>query len=252
VAAGHRAIVPDLPLGAHEIAMRHDADLTIDGVARLIDKFLKALDLTNVTVVANDTAGAITQVLVTRYPSRVGRIVFTSCDAYDNFLPPLFRPLQWLAHVPAVLTMLLQPLRFRAPRRLPLAFGWLAKRPIEPHYEDGYVAGFFADSKIRRDVFKVLRDISTRYTLEAAKKLHSFRGPVLVAWSAEDRFFPESDGRRLAAEFPDGRFSLIEDSYTFASEDNPDELVRQIVRFLSESNGTGKHSDQSSEAGRAA
>jgi pimeloyl-ACP methyl ester carboxylesterase len=250
VAAGHRAIVPDLPLGGHELPMRDDADLTIDGVARLIAEFLAALELTNVTLVANDTGGAITQVLVTRYPDRIGRIVFTSCDAYDNFLPPLFRPLQWLAHVPPILTALLQPLRLRAARRLPLAFGWLAKRPIESHYEDGYVAGFFADSKIRRDVFKVLRDISTRYTLEAARKFHSFHGPVLVAWAAEDRFFPESDGRRLAAEFPGGRFLSIEDSYTFVSEDNPDELVRQLVRFLGESAGEG--AGRNPETGRAA
>lgn len=250
VAAGRRAIAPDLPLGGHEIPMRHDADLTIDGVARLIAEFLAALELTNVTLVANDTGGAITQVLVTRYPDRIARIVFTSCDAYDNFLPPLFRPLQWLAYVPPILTALLQPLRLRAARRLPLAFGWLAKRPIDSHYEDGYVAGFFTDRRIRRDVFKVLRDISTRYTLEAAKEFHAFHGPVLVAWAAEDRFFPESDGKRLAAEFPDGRFLSIEDSYTFVSEDNPDELVRQIVRFLSE--GTGKGSGRSSETGRAA
>ena len=234
VAAGRRVIVPDLPLGGHEVPMRPDADLTVDGVARLIDEFLAKLDLRDVTLVANDTAGAITQVLVSRIPDRVGRIVFTSCDAYHNFLPPLFRPLQWMAHVPAVLTALLQPLRLRPLRRIPMAFGWVAKRPIEALYEDGYLKGFFSKGEIRRDFYKFVRDISTRYTLEAAKKLHTFRGPVLVAWAAEDKLFPVEDGRRLASEFPDARFVEIEDSYAFISEDNPDELLTQMLRFFTE------------------
>ncbi|MPY85353.1 MAG: alpha/beta fold hydrolase, partial [Actinophytocola sp.] len=52
--AGFRCVVPDWPLGAHEIPAP-DADLTPPGVAALIDRFLAALELTDVTVVANDT-----------------------------------------------------------------------------------------------------------------------------------------------------------------------------------------------------
>src|SRR3954453_3631883 len=44
VAAGHRCIAPDWPLGSHEVAMRPDADLSPPGVARLIAEFLEALD----------------------------------------------------------------------------------------------------------------------------------------------------------------------------------------------------------------
>jgi pimeloyl-ACP methyl ester carboxylesterase len=234
VSTGHRCIVPDLPLGAHEIPMRADADLTIDGLARLIDEFLAKLDLDGATLVANDTGGAITQVLMTEYPGRVGRVVLTSCDAYDNFLPWMFRPLQWLAWVPLLLTAVLQPLRLRAMRRLPFALGWLAKHPIDAHYEEGYVAQIFAQREIRRDVYKVLRDISTHYTLKAASKLGDFKNSVLIVWAAEDRFFPPSDGKRLAAALPNARFVEVEDTYTFISEDNPDELVRILVRFLSE------------------
>jgi pimeloyl-ACP methyl ester carboxylesterase len=232
LARTHRCITPDLPLGSHEIACAPDTDLSIAGVARLVAEFLAALDLRAVTLVANDTGGAIAQVVVTEHPERVGRLVLTSCDAFDNFLPPIFRPLQLLAHVPPLLTAVVQPLRLRALRRLPIAFGWLAKRPIEPAIEDGYLRPFFSDAAVRRDCVKVLRSVSPRYTLAAAEKFGTFTRPVLVAWAAEDRLFPVAFGRRLAAAFPHGRFEAIPDCYTFVSEDQPERLTDLIASFL--------------------
>jgi len=232
LADGYRCIVPDLPLGSHEIPLPADADLSVPGLARLIADFLAALDLEDVVLVANDTGGALAQVTVTEYPERIGALVLTSCDAYENFLPPLFRPLQLLARTPRLLTLLLQPLRLRPLQRLPLAYGWLAKRPIEPAVADGYVRPFFTDPGVRRDCIKVLRGIDAAYTLRAAEKLAAFDRPVLLAWAAEDRFFPPAHARRLAAACPDATVELIGDCYTFVSEDRPEALARVVRGFL--------------------
>ena len=70
------------------------------GLARLIADFIEALGLDGVTLVANDTGGALCQLVVTRHPERIGRLVLTPCDAYENFLPPAFRYLQPLARIP--------------------------------------------------------------------------------------------------------------------------------------------------------
>lgn len=232
LASRFRCITPDLPLGSHETPMRPDADVSVPGVVRLIADFLAALDLEDVTLVANDTGGALSQMVVTEYPDRIARLVLTPCDAYDNFLPPLFRPLQMLARVPALLYAATQPLRVHALRRLPFAFGWLAKRPIEREYMDGYLGPFFRDRGVRRDCVNVLRTISTRYTQRAAERFGSFRRPVLIAWASEDRLFPVGDARRLAAAFPNATLELIGDSYTFVSEDRPDALAPLIARFV--------------------
>ena len=251
IARTHRCITPDLPLGSHEAACSPDADLSIAGVARLVAEFLAALDLRGATLVANDTGGAIAQVVVTEHPERVGRLVLTSCDAFDNFLPPIFRPLQLLAHVPPLLTAVVQPLRFRPLRRLPMAFGWLTKRPIEPAaIEDGYLRPFFSDAAVRRDCAKVLRSISPSYTLRAAEKFGTFTRPVLVAWAADDRLFPVAYGRRLAAAFPHGRFEAIPDCYTFVSEDQPERLADLVARFLDTSLG-GNAADREPGPGAA-
>src|SRR5262245_4331899 len=73
--AGHRCIVPDLPLGSHRSPMKSDAELSPPGVARLVSDFLEALDLKGVTLVGNDTGGAICQLVAAHHPERIGRLV---------------------------------------------------------------------------------------------------------------------------------------------------------------------------------
>src|SRR5207237_7039547 len=54
-----RCLAPELPLGAHSHPMHADADLSPLGVAHLVADFLEALDLHEVTLIGNDTGGAI-------------------------------------------------------------------------------------------------------------------------------------------------------------------------------------------------
>jgi pimeloyl-ACP methyl ester carboxylesterase len=230
---GFRCIVPDLPLGAHRIPAAPGADLTPPGLARLVSDFLEALDLRDVTLVGNDTGGVIAQLVATRHPERLARLVLTPCDAFDNFLPRIFKPLTLGAKVPALLTAAVQPLRLRPVRRLPIAFGWLTKRPIEPRdVEDDWIKAFFADAAIRRDVVRLLRGVDKRITQQAAKDLERFDKPVLLAWATEDKVFPFAHAERFAAALPDARIERIEDSYAFVSEDQPQRTAQAITDFI--------------------
>ena len=71
-----------------------DADLSPRGVAALVAEFLEALDLDDVTLVGNDTGGAHhASSLAPDHGERIGRLVLTSCDAFEDFPPKLFGPL---------------------------------------------------------------------------------------------------------------------------------------------------------------
>lgn len=232
---GLRVVRPDLPLGAHTHAMRPDADLSPRGIARLIDELVTTLALSDVTLVGNDTGGAICQLVAAERPAWLGRLVLTPCDCYENFLPPLFRPLQVMARrAPWALTAALQPLRLRTPRRLPVAFGWLAKRRIPRELEDAWLHGFFHDAAIRRDLYKTLVAIDKADTLAAAERLRSFDRPVLLAWAPDDRFFTWKYAERLAADIPGARIERIEDSYTFTALDQPARTAELIAGFVRE------------------
>ncbi|HST56658.1 MAG TPA: alpha/beta hydrolase [Solirubrobacteraceae bacterium] len=229
-----RCIVPDLPLGAHTHALRVDADRSPRGVAHLLADFLEQLGLERVTLVANDTGGAIAQLLVTERPERIGRLVLTPCDAYENFLPPVFRPLQWLARVPGALTFVVQGMRLAPLRRSPLGFGLLTKRPIPDEITGAWAGAFLGDAGVRRDAIGLLRGIDKRDTLAAAEKLKTFECPTLLAWAAEDRFFKLRFAERLARDIPNARLEPIADSGTFVSEDQPERLAELIAQFARE------------------
>lgn len=226
-----RCIVPDLPLGSHPEPMKPDADLSPPGLARIVAGFMEALDLKDVTLVANDTGGAISQITAAHHPERIGRLLLTNCDAFENFLPPAFRPMQWAARVPGGLTAMMAGMRFEALRRLPNAYGRLIKRDFSDAPTREWVDPYLTNREIRRDTIKVLKGIDPKYTFEAAERLREFDHPALLAWAVEDRFFKLSFAERLASTIRGARLEKIEDSYTFVSEDQPERLAELIGEF---------------------
>jgi len=234
LAPDFRCIALDLPLGSHRRPMPEGADLSGPGLAGLIADAIEALGLEDVTLVGNDTGGALCQMVVTRRPERIGRLVLTSCDYRDNFPPPMFSYFKPAASTSLTFSLLLAPMRLRAPRHLPFAFGWLVKRPIDRDAEDSYVLGALTDKGVARDVRSVARSLDKRDSNEAADKLGSFTKPALIAWSREDRFFKPEHAERLAKDLPSARLEWIEDARTFSSEDQPGRLAELIAEFVRE------------------
>jgi pimeloyl-ACP methyl ester carboxylesterase len=230
-AAGFRCLAPDLPLGSHELPMHPGADLSPTGNADVIADFLDALDLRDVTLVANDTGGALTQILLSRRPDRVGRVVLTPSDCFEYFFPPIFKALPPLARIPGSMAVLGQLLRIRALYPLPILFGWVVKRPLPDAVAQAYLSPLRKSAGVRRDLRKLLREVHPRHTLAAAEALRTFDRPVLLAWAPEDKLFPIRLAHRLAALLPDAKLVEVPDSYTFLSEDQPAVLARHVVEF---------------------
>jgi pimeloyl-ACP methyl ester carboxylesterase len=224
-----RCVVPDLPLGSHRVPLNAEADLSPHGLAALIAGFLDALDLRDVTLVGNDTGGALCQFVVVRHPERIGRLVLTDCDAFEDFPPKAFKTLVIAAKVPGALRAGLLPMRARAPRRLPISYGWLTKRPVPDEVMDGWVLPALDDDLVMRDARKALSALDPALLLDNAARLREFDRPVLIAWAPEDKFFKLEQGRRLAAMFPDARLEEIPDAYTFVSWDQPDRVAALIA-----------------------
>ncbi|MFC9688093.1 alpha/beta fold hydrolase [Kribbella sp. NPDC056951] len=232
-AAGFRCIAPDWPLGAHKTPMSADADLTPPGVARLIAEFLEALELTDVTIVANDTGGALTQILMVNHPERIGRVVLTPCDAFEEFFPKPFDRMPNLARIPGAIWLASYLLQLPAVQQQPNAFGWLAKRGIPADILKSYVQPMRDSAEIRRDATRFIGAVDNKYTLAAATKLADFTKPVLLVRAADDRIFKPHLFDRLAATLPNATIVTVEDSWSFIPEDQPHELSRRIVEFAS-------------------
>ena len=239
LSADHRCLAPTLPLGAHRHAMRAGADLSLPGVARLVAEFLDRLDLRDVTLVGNDTGGALVQLLMAGGPlaadgaARVGRVVLASCDAFDNFPPGLTGKTLVLAGrlPPWLFGVFMNQMRLRAVRRLPIAFGWLTRRGDAATAR--WMRPVMTQGGIRRDAVKTLRSAGAdpRLLVTAAESLPGFTRPVLVVWASEDRVMPPEHGRRLAGLLPDARLAEIADSYTLIPLDQPARLAQAVREF---------------------
>lgn len=233
LAADHRCVAPTLPLGAHRHAMHADADLSLPGVARLVAEFLDRLDLHDVTLVGNDTGGALVQLLMCDGATRVGRAVLVSCDAFDNFPPGLTgRTLVLAGKLPPwMFGLFMQQMRLRPLRRLPIAFGWLTLRGDAATAR--WTKPVMRQPEIRRDAVRTLRAVAadTGLLLAAAERLPAFKHPALVVWASGDRVMPPEHGRRLAQLLPHGRLVEMADSYTLIPLDQPTGLAQLIREF---------------------
>ena len=224
---GRRCLVPTLPLGSHTEPVADRSLLTPFGVADLIADEIARLGLTDLTVVANDTGGALLQLLLTRRPEGIAKVVFTPCDALDVFPPAIFKPLFLAGRSPYALAAGIAPLRLPPLRRLPIAFGWLSKRASDETLAR-WSAPALGNFEIVRDVSHFMRACSASLLLDAAPKLAAFEGEVAFCWPAGDRCFNVELGRRLAAQFRDAHFVEITDSYSFVPIDRPDALAPLI------------------------
>jgi pimeloyl-ACP methyl ester carboxylesterase len=230
LADGHRCIAPDWPLGAQQSAMKPDADLSPHGIADLIASFLEKLDLDDVTIVGNDSGGAMSQVLAARHPQRIGRLVLTNCDTHENFPPGIFKYILPLARIPGVVPAMAAPLRIGSFARI--AYKPFSKKPIPPDLIESWVAPSLTDRAVRHDLRKLMTGMHRRYTLEAAERLRGSDLPLLLSWAPGDRYFPMKYAERLASEVPGARIVQIPDSRTFVPIDQPRRLADEIAGFV--------------------
>lgn len=226
-----RCLVPELPFGAHPAAMRPGADLTPAGLGRLVADFLDALDLSDVTLVGNDSGAAIAQVVAARHAGRLGGLVLATGDAFDNFPPKPFRPLIAAART-GTLTPLLAMLKARPARSLPTAYGWLTHGDLPHDLIDQWIAAYFADKNVRRDLRRLTAALGDdEFMNQIAAELAAFTKPALLAWAADDKFFPVQHARQLAAILPSARVELIPDSRTWIMRDQPERTAHLIAEL---------------------
>jgi pimeloyl-ACP methyl ester carboxylesterase len=227
-AEGIRSYAPTLPLGAHRSPMNADADLSPRGLAQLLRDFISALGLNGVTIVGNDTGGAICQVILGGDASRVRAAVLTNCDAFGTFPPPAFAPLFWALRHPGLVASLAPALRSRKVRHGPLAFGPLSSGPLDPDLTGSWMQPL-ASKAIRRDVAKFARHVHPRVLLEAARQFSQFPGPVRILWGEADPFFRTRLGQQLSEAFPHASLTTVPAGRTFLPLDHPDDVASEIT-----------------------
>jgi pimeloyl-ACP methyl ester carboxylesterase len=232
-AEGIRSYAPTLPLGAHERPMNADADLSPQGIAGLAGDFIAALGLDNVTIVGNDTGGAICQLMLAGDTSRIGAAVLTDCDAFGAFPPRALAPLFFAGRHPGIVACLLPGLRSATVRTGRLGFGPLTSAPLDAELTRGWIEPL-AGKAIRRDLAKFARGVRPGVLLDAASRFSQFTGPVRILWGDDDAYFASALGRQLSEAFPHSSLATVPGGRTFLPLDHPDVVADEIIAAISD------------------
>jgi pimeloyl-ACP methyl ester carboxylesterase len=233
VAGMRRCIAPDLPAhGASPVPEENDdrlVDLSLNGLAAMLDELCERLGLTQVDVVANDTGGAVAQVFAARYPHRIRTLTLTNCDVHDNFPPELFKPFVELAAAgefgPMVVAMAADDAVVRSEAGLGMGYAQPADLPEE--LVASYLAPFVADQG--KGLERLLTASSAADLMAVEPLLADLRAPTQVAWGTADPFFETSWADRLAEMIPGvERVVFVPDAMLFW----PDERAADLIPLL--------------------
>ncbi len=227
-----RVLAPTLPLGSHTRPMAEGADLSMRGQVHLLADFLDALDLSDVTLVVSDWGGPLFLTAEGR-DQRIGRLVVTPSEAFDNFPPGLPGRTAALAGATDLgLHLGLRMLRAGWVRRSPLMLGWMAKRSLPADVIHSWTAPGLSDRRIRRDLRAYTDHMWSKADLIAATEaLEHFDRPARVLWTPENKVMPLEHGRRLA-DLLDAPLIQVDDAYVLLSEDQPALLADHVLSAI--------------------
>ena len=228
-----RSFAPDLPLGSHRVPVGPDADQSPRGVARQVISFVEALDLHDVTLVGNDTGGAICQYLLDTDASRIGRLVLTNCDAFEQFPPPSLRRFIELVTRPAALAGAAQAMRATRFRHGRFGFGPFANS-FDADMTAAWVEPARTDERVRDDLVRFARAIDPDDLVAVGGRLKAFAGPVRLVWGTADPYFTLDLARRIQAAFTDATIVEVDGARTFVPLDAPDVVADEIVSLTQE------------------
>lgn len=226
-----RCIAPDfLGMGFTQVAEGQGVGPD-DQVAMLI-AFLDQLNIDHVDVVANDSGGAVAQLLLVRHPQRVRTLLLTNCDTEIESPPPAMLPVIELAKQGTYVDQWLAPWH-ADPRkaRSPEGIGGMCYANPE-HPTDDAIDIYFGPllSTHRRtqlaNSYAIALERNPLAGVEA--ELRRSRTPARVVWGKSDTIFSAENAEYLHRTLGASQgIRWLDDSKLFWPEERPDVIVEE-------------------------
>ena len=231
----YRCITIDLPLGAHRWPLNEGADRSATSLARLLLDCLELVGVEDATVVANDTAGGLLLLsLATDHPAlaRLGRLVLTNCENYDQFPPDKLRLAAAMCRtIPrfAQAGLRLQVGSSAGRRR---AISTVTARGLDEQRTEAFFGPLRHNKKVAEDLVAAQGGCRPQLLIDAAEAIPRFDRPVLLIWGDSCGFFPMAGAERLAADFPNARLIAVPGAKTWVPVDDPATVADAIAEFV--------------------
>ena len=178
---------------------RAGADRSATSLARLLLDCLDLLQVDDATVVANDTAGGLLLLsLASGHPAlgRVGRLVLTNCDCYDQFPPDSLKKASAAARAVPWLARAALRLQARSPVMQRRALSTVTASGLDSSRMESFFEPIRRDKRVADDLVAALAGFRPQLLIDAAAAIPRFDRPVLLIWGESCRLLP--DDRRAA------------------------------------------------------
>ena len=185
-----RCIALDLPLHG-QTPVHRGQDLSLTGLAKVVEDFCAALDLTGVDLVANDTGGAVAQIVAAHQPERLATFTLTNCETQGNVPPLAFKPTVWLARAglfaPLFGPRLLRNLPATRKRAYGMGYQDIGKLPLP--VVRSYLEPLVGTKDLARQYQRWIASLRNRDLAAVEPALRRLAVPTLIAWGTSDIFF---------------------------------------------------------------
>jgi pimeloyl-ACP methyl ester carboxylesterase len=231
----YRCITVDLPLGAHPWPLPTGADRSAISLARLELDCLELLDLADATVVVNDTAGGLALLsLASGHPAlgRVGRLVLTNCESYDQFPPDELRKAAAICRRFPRLARAAFRLQIRSQAGRRRGIATVTAKGLDGERAESFYGPARRDRRVAGDMVAAMAGFRPELLNDAAAAIPGFGRPVLLIWGEECRFFPMAHARRLVSDFPHATLIPVPGAKTWVPVDDPAAVADAIAGFV--------------------
>ncbi|MBC8025374.1 MAG: alpha/beta hydrolase [Steroidobacteraceae bacterium] len=229
-----RCIAPDLlGLGFTEVAPGQSVAPAAQ--VEMLIELLDRLKIDAVDLVANDSGGAVAQLLLVAHPERVRTLLLTNCDAEPDSPPPALKPVLDMARAGTFAEKMLAPWAVdKALARSPTGLGGLTytyPERLADETIDHYLKPLIApDRQALTNAYAVALDPNPLAGIEAALK--KSRTPARIVWGTGDAIFSPEMPDYLDRTFGNSRgVRRIPGAKLFWPEEFP-ELLAEEARAL--------------------
>ena len=212
-------------------------DFSSEGQGAVLQRALRALNVSSYALMGNDTGGWIARELALLEPERVTHLVLTNTEI-PGHRPPWIPLYQTLAPLPGANFVFRQVLASRRMRHSAMGFGGCFTKLdlIDGEFTDLFVAPLLAAPDRIASLVQFL--VQMKFVrLDRFVELHGrLTMPVAFLWGAADPTFPEPTARAMTSQFPGvSGFHSIPHGKLFIQEEFPDQLAALTIEVLSRS-----------------
>lgn len=221
-----RCVAVDLPLHGRT-PMGEGQDVSLPGLADVVDALCEALDLGRVDLVAHDTGGAVAQVLASMHPERLATLTLTNCEVDDNVPPKGFLPTVFLARLGVLARvgprLLKDPAKARARVFAP---GYQDRESLPLPVVSSFLQPVLGTRHAAEQFQRWILSIRADDLVAANPGLSRLDVPTLVVWGNADRTFGIRWAHRLMETIPGAeRLVVVDGGRLFFPDERADELA---------------------------